>query len=40
MNVRLAFRRYASFAFAIALFALTASSSFAQGPRFIIIVGG
>jgi hypothetical protein len=44
MNTRLAFRRFASFAFVIAMFALTANSTFAQvvdpGAEFIIIVGG
>jgi hypothetical protein len=47
MNTRHAFRRFAALAFAMALFALTASSSFAfpldpsdQDPQAIIIVGG
>ena len=46
MNTRHSARRFASlsFAFVIALFALTATSSFAQsadpGAEYIIIVGG
>ena len=44
MNARHAFRRFAALAFVMALFALTATSTFAYpidpGAEFIIIVGG
>ena len=47
MNARHSFRRFASLAFVMALFALSASSALAQPsdpcacePEFIIVIGG
>jgi hypothetical protein len=47
VNARRTFRRFAAFAFVIALFSLTANSSFAQAldpstdnPEGIIVIGG